>query len=600
MFAYSFKDIHTYGNVEQVQTSHVSLDLSLDFDKKVISGSCELTLKYADPKKGAAHIDLDTRMLTVTKVVEPGTGRTLKFDLGENESLLGRRLRVKLPNPNITKIEIHYHTDPAAGALQWLEPRMTTSKKHPFLLTQGQAILSRTWFPCMDSPGVRVTYDAVIRVPKGITPIMSAAHGKHEPEKGIYRFELKRAIPPYLIALAAGEIEFKAISDRCGVYAEPAVLEKAAWEFADMEKMMKAAEGLYGEYRWERWDTIVLPPSFPFGGMENPMLTFATPTLLAGDRSLVNVMAHELAHSWSGNLVTNATWSDFWLNEGFTVYFERRIVEELYGKETAQMHTLLGQRELHHEIAEMGAKNKEFAKLFQDLSGHDPDDAFSSVPYEKGANFLFVLEKYFGRRAFDAFLIKYFDTHAFQSMTTAKFLAFMKKELFQGNETAWKELKVDEWVYQAGVPDNMVIPKSEKFDKTRAAAKAFSETGNLDFIDKKGWVTEEWLDFLNSLPEKVDHAKLKKLDEHCNFSNTGNSEVLFAWGMVAIRNTYKPALPAVEHFLMRQGRRKFLKPLYQALWDNPKTRDLSKEIYAKARSGYHPIATATIDDIVKI
>ncbi len=599
MFAFSFKDVHTFGNVDQVRTTHLSLDLSLDFDKKVMKGSCVVKLAYADDK-GAAYVDLDTRMLTIESVTNPADNSPLKYELTKDaRDYMGAKLRVHLKDPKTAAVKVTYVTDPAAGALQWLDPAQTTSKKKPFLLTQSQAILARTWIPCMDSPGVRVTYDAVVRVPEGITPIMSAAHGQHEPDKGIYRFDMKHPIPPYLIALAAGEIAFKAISDRCGVYAEPAVLEKAAWEFADMEKMVVAAEKLYGKYRWDRWDAIVLPPSFPFGGMENPMLTFATPTLLAGDRSLVNVMAHELAHSWSGNLVTNATWSDFWLNEGFTTYFERRIVESLYGKDTAQMQWLLGQRDLKHEIVEMAAADQEFAKLYQDLSKHDPDAAFSSVPYDKGANFLLVLEQHFGRDKFDTFLKNYFDQHAFQTMTTEKFLTFMRKNLFKGDEKAWETLKVDTWISDPGIPGNMVIPASKNFEKTRQAAKTFAAKGDTSVVKKDTWNTEEWLDFLNSMPEKVDHARLKQLDEYANLSQAGNSEILFAWQMVCIRNTYQPSFASLEDFLLRQGRRKFLKPLYQAMMANPETKTMAKQIYTKARAGYHPISTATIDAIVK-
>ncbi|CAM2008181.1 M1 family metallopeptidase [Acanthopleuribacter pedis] len=599
MFAFSFSDVHTFGNVDQVRTSHLSLDLTLDFERKIMKGSCVVKLAYQS-KQGAPHVDLDTRLLTIESVTDPADGSALKYELHKDaRDYMGAKLRIFLKNPKTPAVKVTYVTDPSAGALQWLDPAQTTSKKKPFLLTQSQAILARTWIPCMDSPGIRVTYDAVVRVPKGITAVMSAAHGKHEPENGVYRFDMKHPIPPYLIALAAGEIAFKAISDRCGVYAEPAVVEKAAWEFADMEKMVVAAEKLYGKYRWDRWDAIVLPPSFPFGGMENPMLTFATPTLLAGDRSLVNVMAHELAHSWSGNLVTNATWSDFWLNEGFTTYFERRIVEALYGKDTAEMQWLLGQRDLQHEIVEMAGIDQEFAKLYQDLSKHDPDAAFSSVPYDKGANFLLVLEQHFGRAKFDTFLKTYFDQHAFQTMTTDKFLDFMRKNLFGDDQAAWEKLQIDAWINDPGIPKNIVIPKSQNFEKTRAAAKAFAAKGDTGVVKKDSWNTEEWLDFLNSLPEKVDHDRLKTLDAFAGLTNAGNAEILFAWQMVCIRNTYEPAFASLQDFLLRQGRRKFLKPLYQAMMANPKTEAMAKEVYKKARAGYHPISTATIDAIVK-
>ena len=434
MFGMQFNDVHSYGNMDQVRTTHLSLELALDFEKKVINGVNTLSLAYDKEHKGELDLYLDTRDLTVSSVAD-SAGKALRFSLGPDEGFMGQRLAIKLGDQRPEKVRIVYTTSPDAGAVQWLSPRQT-STGIPFLFTQSQAILARSWFPCMDSPGVRVTYDATIRVPKGMTVVMSARHGKHEAHKGIFNFEMPFAIPPYLIALAAGKLSFKAISDRTGVYAEPAVLEKAAWEFADMEKMVKAAEAIYGPYDWERWDTIVLPPSFPFGGMENPMLTFATPTLIAGDRSLVSVMAHELAHSWSGNLVTNATWADFWLNEGFTTYFERRIVEAIYGKDIADMQKLLGQRDLIRFWEELKTSAPADSILHIDLNERDPDEGFSDIPYEKGANFLLVLETHFGRKTFDAFLKKYFQSHTFKSITTEAFLIYLEKELFGGDKEA--------------------------------------------------------------------------------------------------------------------------------------------------------------------
>lgn len=452
----------------------------------------------------------------------------------------------------------------------------------------------------MDSPGVRTTYEAVVNAPPGMTAVMGAHHETHHLEHGRFCFTMPYAIPAYLIALAAGELAFRAISDRAGVYAEPEVLDRAAWECADMDHMIQAAEALYGPYRWGRWDTIILPPSFPYGGMENPMLTFATPTILAGDRSLVSLMAHELAHSWSGNLVTNATWGDFWLNEGFTTYFERRIVEALYGHDLADMQWLLGQRTLAHTIDRLAPTEPEFTKLRMNLDTRDPDDAFSELPYEKGANFLRVLEDHVGRPAFDVFLQQYFEDHAFESMTTVRFLELIRDRLFHGDVTDWDALRIHDWIDQPGAPDNMIIPNSDHFERTRAAANAFMSEGQLPAPASDTWTTAEWLDFLNSLPEEVASGKLQQLDEAFELSQSGNAEILYAWLAVCIRNTYEPAFPVVEAFLCRQGRRKFLQPLYSALWANPHSRDLAATIYRQARPGYHPIAVATIDGIVNL
>ena len=589
-------DVHSLANPDVARPTHVSLDLSLDFEKTVVAGSASLDLVYPGGPEGARSLDLDTRGLTIESVT--AGGRPLAHVLEPAVPNLGQRLRITLPAPPPAKVTIRYRTSPEASALQWLSPRQTTSGRMPFLFTQSQAIHARSWIPIADSPGVRVTYDAVVRAPKGMQVVMSAEHGKHDPAAGVFRFRMPHAIPPYLIALAAGELEFRPLSDRTGVYAEPAVVARAAAEFADVEKMVQVAEKLYGPYAWGRWDTIVLPPSFPFGGMENPRITFATPTVLAGDKSLVALLAHELAHSWSGNLVTNATWADFWLNEGTTTYIENRIVEELYGKEVAEMQVLLGQRELHEHVKDPKTLAAD-TRLHVDLAGRDPDDGMTSVPYDKGANLLRLLEKHFGRARFDAFLRRWFDAHRFQSVTTASFVEALRKDLFKEDEAAWRELRVEEWIYQPGVPANLVVPGSQRFDRTRAAAEGFARDGSLDLVKKDEWVTTEWLDFLNNLPKTMTAAQMDALDRRFAFSRSGNSEILFAWLMHAARNTYEPAFGSLEDFLTRQGRRKFLRPLYQALEDNPKTRDLARRIYARARPTYHPIATASIDAILK-
>lgn len=585
-------DVHTLASLNAVWPTHLSLDLTLDFAARRIRGTNELTLAYAEGL-APAYLDLDSSELAIARVVDPSSGRDLGFTLEAPVPFLGRRLRIDLGGTRPAKLRVEYETSPGASALQWLTPQQTSSGKLPFLFTQSQAVHARSWIPCADSPGTRVTYDAVIHAPPGIRVVMSAEHLVHEPEQGIFRFRMAQPIPPYLMALAAGELGFESLGARTGVYAEPAVLARAASEFRDVEKMVEAAEALYGPYAWGRWDSIVLPPSFPFGGMENPRLTFATPTILAGDRSLVDVMAHELAHSWSGNLVTNASWPDFWLNEGFTTYFENRIVERLYGKDLATMQVLLQIRKLRQSVEGSAPGD---TQLVEDLLGRDPDHA-GNVAYEKGASFLRVIEKHFGRERLDAFLRGYFSDNAFHSMTTGRFLELLRAGLFEDEPATWEALEVEQWVYGRGIPDNLVVPRSRRFENTRSAAAAFVKRGSTKAI-QPAWLTVEWLDFLAALPKPLSPAQMEALDRGFGFTARGNSEVLFAWFEHAVAASYEPAFPAIEQFLTSVGRRKFLRPLYQALDANPKSHDFARQIYEKARPGYHPIAVSAVDAIL--
>jgi aminopeptidase N len=575
-------DPHSFGNAAAVVPNHMALDLTLDFARKVVHGSCELTLAYPDTA-AATHLDLDSEGLKIAKVVSVDSGAPLPFAVEPAVPVLGERVRIELGAARPHRVRIGYESSPSASALQWLEPRQTTSGKLPFLFTQGESIHTRSWIPTMDSPGVRMTYDA-----------------EDSPAKGLFRFHMPQAIPSYLMALAAGEIAFRPISARAGVYAEPAVVDKARSEFQDAEKMIQVAESLYGPYAWGRWDTIVLPPSFPFGGMENPRITFATPTIIAGDRSLVNVLAHELAHSWSGNLVTNASWSDMWLNEGFTSYIEGRIDEALYGVEQARMEVILGQAALKSVVADPHLK-PELSRLAADVSNGDPDDMASTVAYVKGAEFLRMLEARFGRAAFDAFLRGYFKANAFGSMSTLRFLEILRRDLFHADESAWQSAKVEEWIHGNDIPDNQVVPTSERLEKTRLAVLSFGKTGSLGptVAAWSSWSTPERRYFLGNLPRELTQDQLMALDTALQLSESHNDEVLAAWLRVAIRNDFSPAYPAAERFLTSQGRIKYVRPLYRALFANPKTAGLARTIYAKARPGYHPMAAASVDALLK-
>lgn len=590
------RDIHSFALPNVARVTHVDLDLTADFAQKRLHGTATLTFAAV---AGASEIILDVKGLDTFRATD-AAGQNLDISLGEAEKNLGQPLRIALPAQG-DRIIIHYATRPDSAALQWLSPAQTLGKQHPFLFSQGQAILTRTWIPTQDSPGIRQTYAARIIVPQELRAVMSAEQlsgpsGQAAGEgQRAYAFAMPNPVPPYLIALAIGDLVFQPVGDRAGVYAEPGLVKAAAAEFADLPRMMEAAEALYGPYRWGRYDVLVLPPSFPFGGMENPRLTFATPTVIAGDKSLVSLVAHELAHSWSGNLVTNATWSDFWLNEGFTTYFENRIMEATFGPAQAAMLANLGYQDLAQTVADLGGPNAPDTRLKIDLTGRDPDDGLTDIAYEKGATFLRAMEKAVGRARWDAYLRSYFDRFAFQPMTTEGFLADVQANLFGAQAFDFAA-----WVYAPGVPLGGEPPASDALERAAKQAAAFAAGTPAARLQAQGWATQQWQRFLESLPPTLSAPQLKDLDTTFQLSQRGNSEVLFAWLKLAISRRYEPALPALEHFLISQGRRKFVRPLFTALmaqggWGPP----IARRIYAQARPGYHSVTANAVDAIVR-
>ncbi|MBK6370130.1 MAG: M1 family metallopeptidase [Flavobacteriales bacterium] len=582
-------DHHSNARPVEAVITHLDLDVQVDMENQKIFGKAG----YAIDVHQGTGIILDTDGLVIEKVTDK-SGSALAYNLGDS-TMLGRALRIDL-RPETKYIIVHYATGRKAKALQWLSPQQTADKKYPFLFTQGEAILSRSWIPIQDSPGIRFTYAAKVKVPHELMAVMSASNAQERSLDGVYTFELDKPVPAYLIALAVGDIEFRAIDERTGVYGEHSVVDRAAWEFADMGKMVKVAESLYGPYRWGRYDVIVLPPSFPFGGMENPCLTFATPTIIAGDRSLTALIAHELAHSWSGNLVTNATWNDFWLNEGFTVYFEGRISEALYGADYAGMLAQLGRQDLVATLDQIAhGAHPEDSKLRLDLKGRNPDDGMTDVAYEKGASFMRLLEEKVGRPKFDAFLRDYFDRFAFQSMTTDKFLAHLEEHLINPNHI---ELNVEEWVDGVGLPDNAPVPLSDRFAKVDQEVQRWSKGTAAKELAAKEWSAFEWMHFLRHLPEGLSDAQMHELDAAFGFTKSANSEILAAWFEQSIRNDYDPAFAEMDVFLNTVGRRKFLVPLYKEMLRTEKGRLMAQTIYNSARPNYHSVSVHTIDDIL--
>lgn len=592
MVPVAHKDSHTLSNAGAIKIKHLYLDVAVDPSKKEISGAATWHINNETNQK---ELILDSHELTIDSV--KADRQSVRYFLDQPIPHVGQALHISLV-PGNKQITVFYRTSPSARALQWLEPQQTNDKKYPFLYTQSESIYARSWIPCPDGPGIRFTYSARIKVPRDLMALMSADNPNKKNDSGIYHFNMNIPVPAYLMALAVGDITFKKIDDRTGVYSEPGMIEKVRKEFDEVGKMVYTAEQLYGKYAWGRYDVLVLPPGFPIGGMENPKLTFCTPTVIAGDRSLVSLIAHELAHSWSGNLVTNATWNDFWLNEGFTVYFERRIMEKLKGKAYADMLWELGFQDLAVSVEDIGkTSNDTWLKL--SLEGRDPDDGLTDIPYEKGSHFLKLLEKRVGRQNFDKFLVNYFNSHAFKTITTEEFLVYLDKNLVKGNSKILSQKDINEWVYGPGIPANCPRAGMERFGKVDAERAKYLNGATAKNLTTSGWSTHEWLHFLRKMPESITTKQMKELDDAFNFTATGNSEIADLWFIWAVRTGYTDAYGNMEKFLNSVGRRKFLEPLYGEMMKTPDNTVMARKLYNLYKNNYHPLAQERLNELMK-
>jgi len=586
-------DPYSYAQPDEVRVSHLDLQLKLDFAQRQLDGQATLTLDWKDPK--ATNLVLDTRDLTISSVESvDASGKTapLTYALAPRDKQLGSKLTIQTPQrPH--EVRIVYTTSPAASGLQWLAPAQTADKKQPFMFSQSESIHARSWVPLQDSPAIRFTYDAHVIAPQETRVAMSAPNDPKHPLNGDFRFNQTHPIPSYLLAIAAGDLEVRETGPRSAVYAEPSVVGKAAHEFEDTEKMIETAEKLYGPYRWGRYDILVLPPSFPYGGMENPNMTFATPTVLVGDKSLVSLVAHELAHSWSGNLVTAASWRDIWLNEGVTTYVQGRITEALYGKRQADEEALLDIHTLEREVGSLPANAQ---RLAPKPGAVDADDTLTDVAYNKGSWFLRTLEQRFGRDTFDNYLKSYFNHFAFQSITTEQMLSFMKPNLIDKYPGKMSWADVQDWIYGTGVPKNAPIPDSPRFDNIDKERSAFlAGTLMANKLDAKDWNTQEWMYFLDGLPDVTPLDKIQAIDAAWHLTGTPNAEIGMRWYVHAINAGDKAVWPAAAEHMTRIGRLYLTMPLYVALSKTPDGLAYAEQVYAKAKDGYHPLTQQAVE-----
>jgi leukotriene-A4 hydrolase len=592
---------NSYANISQLRTKHIALDLAVDFKKSEISGIATLELERLDPAVKDAV--LDTQDLEIRHVETSADGKVwskVRYTLGQTDAVLGAPLTVELP-PDAERLRITYVTMPQASGVQWLTPAQTLGKKKPYMFTQSEAIQGRSWIPMQDTPSVRATYEARVRVPKGLRAVMSARMGddmSSEPDaSGAWTFNMPQPIPSYLIALAVGDIRFQSTGPRTGVYAEPGLLNKAAYEFGETERTLQLMEQAFGPYRWGRYDILVLPPSFPYGGMENPRLTFATPTVITGDRMLVSLVSHELAHSWSGNLVTNASWNDFWLNEGFTEYLTYRLLDLQFGKARGDMERVLGLADLKDSMSHLDQIDW---SLVRKSPARDPDAVLSMVPYERGALFLTWLETRFGQPAFDAFLRGWFDDRAFRSATTAQFLAYLHDKLMSEQPGKVSEAELDAWINQPEIPVFAVLPHSDALDRVDQAREAWlAGKLPLEQLPARQWNVHEWEHFFESMPASAALNQLKALDARYKLSDSPNAILASAWFKVAIAHGDEEVLPALRGYLTNVGRMRLIRPLYRELIKTEPGKAFAEKVYAEAKPGYNRIVQQLIERVLR-
>ncbi len=594
-------DYFSFANTDQFITRHLDLDLTVDFSAEQLHGSAILHMNRIDWR--ATEITLDSRGLRIDDVnvaLPGGPMLPAEFRFGEEHSIKGTPVTVSLPadfRPDSEfRIKLDYGTGRDASALQWLPPELTAGGKHPFMFTQSQAIHARSWVPLQDTPAVRITYSAVIHAPPELLAVMSANNDPLTPRSGEYHFDMLQPIPSYLLALAVGNMFFVPLGDQTGVYTEPEVLDAAAFEFSGTQDMLDKASEIFGPYRWGRYDLLVLPPSFPYGGMENPRLSFITPSLLAGDHSLVSVIAHELAHSWSGNLVTNATWRDQWLNEGMTSYLDSRLMEVLYSKDRADEERVLGFEELLLNFETIAPAWQALAPQFD--SG-DPDSFQGTIHYYKGQLLLQYLENAFGRESFDEFLGAYFADFAFGTITTEKFLDYLDENLLQLHKGKVSRSQIESWLYEPGLPSDAPVPTSATLDQAATMALAWSQGElKLSELPIDSWSPQAMVHFINSLPADMTNDELAQLDEALGLSVARNAEIGRTWFIQVAKRQHRAAYDKLERHLNRYGRTRLVKPVYRALAENGSDFELAREMFARARGKYHPITIASIASVL--
>ncbi len=586
----TFKDPASYTDLSQGKIKHILFRIGVDFSSRTLE--IEATYQMQEPVPGSLFLDSYKINLKGAR----SNDRQLQWEFDERDDVLGERLHLKGFEGEST-FTLTFHTSPEARALQWLNANQTAGGSHPFLFSQCQAIHARSIFPCQDTPSVRFTYSAEVEVPQGLVAAMAAEQIGIDDGTGysstVYRFRMPQPIPSYLFALAVGNLDFRELGPRTGVYAEPETIEAAAWEFAENEDKIVEAEKLLGPYLWGRYDLLVLPPSFPYGGMENPRLTFLTPTAILGTRGHLSLITHELAHAWTGNLVTNATWQDFWLNEGWTTYAETRITEVLEGKDVTDLHLAFNEKQLIAIIERVG-KDSPLTRLKLPAE-RDADSFTTTIPYYKGCFFLQECEYAVGRERFDAFIQQYMARFQFQSLTTEAFLDFLKAEL----PDVFEKVDIQKWIYETGLPEKRHRPQSHLYDEVQKALDDYEHGIKPTKEQMDNWHRYQILSFLQGMPRKISIEDCQYFDAILELDKKNDVAFYSYFYVIAIASGYEEILPRVEQFLEKIGRMLYVLPIVRVMIDTDWSREHIRPLFERVRDRHHQITVYAIEGLLK-
>ena len=581
------KDPTTYTDLSQGRIRHIDFHIKVNFDERVFD--VEATYQMREPISG--ELTLDSYRIDL-KDAKAGS-RALTWEFDPEDDTLGQRLQLK-GLENDSSFTLFFRTSPEARALQWMNASQTKGGKHPFLFSQCQAIHARSIFPCQDTPSVRFTYSAEVEVPSALRAVMAAEQAKGQERSGHFVFKMPQPVPSYLFAIAVGDLVFRELGPRTGIYAEPEMIEAAAWEFAGTETTLHEAEKLFGPYMWSRYDLLVLPPSFPYGGMENPRLTFLTPTSILGTRGQTSLITHELAHAWTGNLITNATWQDFWLNEGWTTYAESRITEILEGKDAQELQSIYADKQMLELMERIGMESPKTCLKLPD-GEKDADSFTTAVAYQKGRNFLRECEMAVGRERFDAFIQKYMKSFLFQSLSTEGFLDFLKAEL----PDVFEKVNVQKWIYAPGMPEEWQKTQSRLYDEVEKALEDYKQGKRPSKEQVKGWHRYQIMSFLQGLPKSIPVEDCKYFEDILELEKKNDDAFFSGFYAIAIESGYQEVWSRVEKFMGTIGRMLYVKPVMRAMIAADWSKDKARPLFESVKDRHHQITVHAMEELLK-